>query len=436
MNGRVSFQINNIKTFKSKAFNWLRRFEVSCILDSHTETYPNHSYAFQDYDLIIAAGVNRDVSSLKGDSLSSLDKVLDDTEDWHFGFFSYDLKNRLEKLTSNNIDMLQWPDFYFFSPEILIFIKNDTIEIEVIPNTNYTSKEIFNAILSCTIHTDEVHKNCVIHQRLSKSEYINRVETLRNHILLGDLYEVNFCQEFYSNSSFDPYSGYLRLNEISPTPFSSFFRLNNKYLLSASPERFIKKSGDKIISQPIKGTAKRGATPEEDIEIIKALTTSKKENAENVMIVDLVRNDLSKISKSNTVTVDELCGVYGFKQVHQMISTITAELHTSSMEDIIKATFPMGSMTGAPKYKSMQLAEKYETSKRGLYSGAVGYISPKKDFDFNVVIRSLQYNSDINYLSFMVGGAITFLSDAESEYEECLIKASAINELLNFNNHD
>jgi para-aminobenzoate synthetase component 1 len=202
--------------------------------------------------------------------------------------------------------------------------------------------------------------------------------------------------------------------------------------LSVSPERFIKRIGKKIISQPIKGTTRRGVNDAEDQMFKLLLLQSKKERAENIMIVDLVRNDLSKIALKGSVNVDELCGVYSFKQVNHLISTISATTNVDSIEHIVRATFPMGSMTGAPKIKAMRLSEKYETTKRGLYSGTVGYITPEKDFDFNVVIRSLQYNKENNYLSYMVGGAITHLSEAEKEYEECLIKALAIEEMLKY----
>jgi len=253
------------------------------------------------------------------------------------------------------------------------------------------------------------------------------------NILKQYIYEVNFCQEFYAeNIEIDPLTIYLKLNEISPTPFSCFVKFKDKYLLSASPERFIKKEDNTIISQPIKGTAKRGKTKDEDDELKRSLQNDEKERNENVMIVDLVRNDLSKIALRNTVHVEELFGIQTFPQVHQMVSTITAELDKKNdFQEIINALFPMGSMTGAPKVSAMKLIEKYEKTKRGLYSGTVGYIDSNGNFDFNVVIRSILYNQKDNYLSFMVGGAITSMSDPYKEYEECLLKAKAMFQVLN-----
>jgi para-aminobenzoate synthetase component 1 len=243
---------------------------------------------------------------------------------------------------------------------------------------------------------------------------------------------MNFCQEFFvENLEINPLETYSKLIEISPTPFSVFYKNENKYLISASPERFLKKIGTKIISQPIKGTIKRGENAEIDLQLRTQLECDEKERSENIMIVDLVRNDLSKTAKQASVKVEELCGIYSFKQVHQMISTISSEIDQEThFVDVIKSMFPMGSMTGAPKIEAMKLIEKFEKTKRGLYSGAVGYINPQGDFDFNVVIRSILYNLDKKYLSFSVGSAITAKSIAESEYDECLLKTEAIKKVL------
>lgn len=433
MIGRKTFRISDTDNFKLKVLSWLRNFDVSCILDSHTKVYPAHKFSYQNYNIIVAAGVISEISPKKGHSFFDIDKLLSENPQWHFGFFSYDLKNKFEELSSNNIDELKWPDFYFFSPEILIFLGEEKIDIQTNVNSESTPDSVLREINDSNLIESFESPAVKLKSRLSKKEYLNQVEKLRAHILRGDIYEVNFCQEFFTQAPFDSFSAYSRLIEISPTPFSSFFHLNNKYLLSASPERFLKKTGDKLISQPIKGTTARGTTPESDEKLIHSLANTTKEKAENIMIVDLVRNDLSKIALINSVRVEELCGIYSFRQVHQMISTISAKTKTKEINEILKATFPMGSMTGAPKINAMKLAEKYETTKRGLYSGAVGYITPDKDFDFNVVIRSLQYNSENHYLSYMVGGAITYLSDAEQEYEECLLKAAAIVELLSNN---
>ena len=275
-----------------------------------------------------------------------------------------------------------------------------------------------------------------IASRFSKTEYLGTVAKIKAHISRGDIYVTNFCQEFYAeNAEIDPLEVFKKLNKISPAPFSAFLKWNDKYVICASPERFLAKRGDKLISQPIKGTAKRGKDEAEDDAIKQELRNQTKEQQENVMIVDLVRNDLTRSAKPGTVRTEELFGIYTFKQVHQMISTVVSELDANvSPVTAIKSAFPMGSMTGAPKVSAMQLMEQYERSKRGVYSGAVGYFSPDGDFDFNVVIRTLLYDQKNKYLSFHAGSAITFYADAEKEYEECLLKVKAIRDVLSGSN--
>jgi len=268
-----------------------------------------------------------------------------------------------------------------------------------------------------------------IQHRIQKETYIGIIEKLRQHILRGDCYEINFCQEFYATAvKVDPLLAYHRLTELSPNPFSAFYKLHDKYCCCASPERYLKRTGNKIISQPIKGTSKRNLNDKQlDEDNKQYLLQSSKEKAENVMVVDLVRNDLSRICVPGSVKVEELFGIYSFPQVHQMISTVCGELKEGvSIADIFRETFPMGSMTGAPKIRVMQLVEQYERTKRGLFSGAIGYIRPGGDLDFNVVIRSLFYNASTQYLSFQTGSGITFYSEPEKEYEECMMKAEAM----------
>jgi para-aminobenzoate synthetase component 1 len=269
--------------------------------------------------------------------------------------------------------------------------------------------------------------------RFSREEYLSTVEALRGHILRGDCYEINFCQEFFSQPAFiDVPSTWWALSQASPNPFAAFYRLDHRYLLCASPERFLKKTGSILSSSPIKGTAPRQrGDVDADRRQQEKLYRSAKDRAENVMVVDLVRNDLARVCRPGTVRVDELFGIYPFPQVYQMISTVTGELLPQlDWTDAIKACFPMGSMTGAPKHRVTQLIARYERSRRGLFSGAVGYVTPEGDFDFNVVIRSLFYNEESRYLSYQVGSGITWYSDPAAEYEECLVKAEGIRRAL------
>jgi len=359
---------------------------------------------------------------------------LDDAKDWWFGYFGYDLKNEIEDLSSENQDGLNMPRMNFFRPRWVFLLDIDTLLVHYFEE-EFSQEEIYNlvkSILNVAVPKEKEFTISEIKSRISSEEYLKAVKQLKEHIRRGDIYEVNFCQEFYAKDTYiRPRQTFRKLMKVSPTPYSCFYRIGEKYLLSASPERYLKKVGRKIISQPIKGTAKRGMNEEEDKLMKESLFSDPKERAENIMIVDLVRNDLSRTAEKDSVVVEELCGIYTFPQVHQMISTVVSELKADvHFVEAVRQTFPMGSMTGAPKVRAMKLIEKYELTKRGLFSGAVGYITPDGDFDFNVVIRSIQYDALNHYLSFMVGGAITMQSNPEKEYEECMLKAKAIMKVL------
>jgi len=411
----------NISHFKQKALYWANQFEVCCFLDSN-----DYKDAYSAYDFIIGAGADYELKCSTGNAFDELKSFYSTHKQWIFGFFSYDLKNEIEELNSNHLDKLGLPDLYFFVPKYLIAFKDGKAEVLI------GEHSILTDIDSLQPKADIKLNAIKITQRLSKDQYIHKVEALREHIIRGDIYEINFCQEFFAeNAEIDPVQTFKALNQLSPTPFAGYFKVYDQYILSATPERFLCKRGSKLISQPIKGTAKRSSDPVEDEAIKLQLRNDIKEQAENVMIVDLVRHDLTKSAAKGSVTVNELFGIYSFPQVHQMISTISCELNPKvHFIDAIKNAFPMGSMTGAPKVKAMKLIEEYEVTKRGIYSGSVGCISPDGDFDFNVVIRSILYNAESKYLSFQVGGAITYQSNAVSEYEECLLKASAILKVL------
>ncbi len=414
-------QVTDLHLFKQKALQWAASFDACCYLDSNSFNDP-----YSKFDTLIAAGVKDSITATTGTAFADLEQFRSTHPGWLTGFFSYDLKNEVEDLSSANPDQLHFPDLYFFEPAHLILINKGEVEI-ICDNPQL----IFNAISHQVLpdyHPDPVN----LQSRFSKADYIIAVDQIKAHIARGDIYVTNFCQEFYADgAAIDPVATFLQLNRVSPTPFGTFYKWQDNYILCASPERFLAKRGNKLISQPIKGTAKRGATEAEDEAIKEQLHNSTKELQENVMIVDLVRNDLTHSAKPGTVKTEELFGIYTFNQVHQMISTVVCELQDGlSAIEAIRNTFPMGSMTGAPKINSMRLMEQYERSKRGVYSGAIGYFSPDGDFDFNVVIRTLLYNSTDQYLSFHTGGAITYHADAEKEYEECLLKAKAILEVL------
>ena len=410
-----------ISDFKQKALQYASNFDVCCYLDSHA-----YEDKYGKHDCIIGFGKENELTAQVGTAFISLKTFAQENKDWMFGLLTYDLKDEIEEIGNPKKDQLNFPDLYFFIPKYLISIKENYIQVLK------GEKEIINQILATPISEQKTGSYLSIKSKFTKNEYLGYIERIREHIKRGDIYEINFCQEFFAeNAIIDPLKTYQNLAKVSPTPFSGFFKIGSKFILSATPERFLSKRGNVLTSQPIKGTAKRSKDKLEDAEIKATLKNSKKEQAENVMIVDLVRNDLTKSAVKGTVKVDELFGIYTFPQVHQMISSVSCELSPDvNYIDAIKNTFPMGSMTGAPKLRAMQLINQYERSKRGAYSGSFGYISPNGDFDFNVIIRSILYNAESQYLSFQVGGAITYASDAEKEYEECLLKASAIMSVL------
>jgi len=419
--------LNSVTGFKNQLLSWSQQFEEIVWLDS------NHCIqSHATYDAVLAVDA---FTGIQTDVINGFDKLKEyqeTTKDWIFGYLSYDLKNDIEPLSSQNFDGLNFPDLYFFQPKKLFFFKKNTVTIMYL---NCVSDEISLDLIDIETFSESMETKSTndikIESRVSKASYIEKVTAMLSHIQRGDIYEANFCQEFYATAKLDPLHTYLKLNSIALTPFATFFKNGNHFLLSSSPERYLKKVGSTITSQPIKGTTRRSENRIEDQDLKSVLKSDQKERSENIMIVDLVRNDLSKIAKKGSVTVTELCEIHSFKQVHHMISTIVAEaLPSLTPVDMITATFPMGSMTGAPKISAMKIIEALEETKRGVYSGAVGYFSPAGDFDFNVVIRSILYNAYNSYVSFSVGSAITSKSTPEKEYEECLVKAKAMRSVL------
>lgn len=428
MRKKYNFKINDQNQFKDQLLQWSQQFETVIWLDSN-----NYKQEFSDYDAIMAVDELTSVQTNFDNAFNTLKEYQSSVNDWIFGYLSYDLKNDVEDLQSNNFDGLHFPELFFFQPKKIFLIKENNVEVHYLNMVDEEFKDDLISIQQTVITQDNLLENDVkIKLRMHKDEYFKKVSKIIDHIHRGDIYEANFCQEFYAeNTNIHPLRTYQSLNKISKPPFATYFKLNDKYLLSASPERYLKKEGESIISQPIKGTMKRSLNKKEDEQLKCLLEKDQKERSENIMIVDLVRNDLSKTAVKGSVTLRELCKVYTFEQVHQMISTISSKLEPDVHPvDVIRTTFPMGSMTGAPKISAMKIIEQLEETKRGLYSGAVGYIAPNGDFDFNVVIRSILYNDETKYVSYSVGGAITAKSDPLKEYEECLIKAKAMRTVL------
>jgi para-aminobenzoate synthetase component 1 len=431
---RVSIHknISNPGQFKQQLLTWSQQFREVVFLDSNPDGYRDPQ-RYSSYDCVLAVDAFTSIKTDLYNAFEDLKGYQQTTKDWLFGYLSYDLKNNTEALQSQNFDGLDFPDLFFFQPKKLFLLKGDQLEMHYLNMCDDEVEEDLDEIDKIKDNKAEIiDQKFNIQQRISKENYLQKVNEMLTRIHRGDIYEANFCMEFFAeNAEINPLEIYQKLNAISQPPFAVYFKNNKQFLLCASPERYIRKEGTKVITQPIKGTAKRYSDPIEDEKAIAELQTNPKERAENIMIVDLVRNDLSHTAEKGSVQVEELCKIYSFRQVHQMISSVVSEVsHTVSPVEIIKTTFPMGSMTGAPKISAMEIIEDLEETKRGLYSGAVGYFTPNGDFDFNVVIRSILYNQQNQYVSFSVGSAITSQSIPESEYEECLLKAKAMREVL------
>ncbi len=383
-----------------------------------------------DEDYLLAFGTSEILDTSQG--LEAFLSGYKPREHW-FGHFDYDLKNQLEALKSNNEDRVDFPATSFFSPRYLIqkreghfyWLQGDQQALE----TELKSFQPADAAGKSNVAS--------LQPRISQTEYLAALDQVATHIQRGDIYQVNFCQEFFAeDADIDPVSLFQALFKRMPNPYSALYRCHGHYALSLSPEGFLSKTGTQLVSQPMKGTAPRSGVPEQDNAFREMLQNSEKDRRENVMITDLVRNDLSHFAAKGSVKVDELCVVKSYPKVHQMISKVRCELKSDSnaMEVLLKA-FPMGSMTGAPKVRAMQIIEELESSKRGLYSGTIGYFDPAGDFDFNVVIRTLLYNSEAKYLSCHVGGGITALSQPLAEYEECMVKLGPLQSMLEQTDH-
>jgi para-aminobenzoate synthetase component I len=417
----ITKDISQFPNFKNQLLHWANQHREVVFLDSN-----QYHQKYSSYDAVLAVDAFTSIKTDYENAFQDLYQYQSQTKDWLFGYLSYDLKNDTEALQSNNFDGLDFPDLFFFQPKKLFLIKENEVEIQYLRMCDDEIELDFEEILSIASNF-QLPTSITIEQRISRQDYLSKVSKMLEHIHRGDIYEANFCMEFYAeNAQIEPLEIYQKLNAISEPPFAVYFKNNFQYLLSASPERYLRKEGTKIISQPIKGTAKRSNDAALDEQLKVDLAENEKERSENIMIVDLVRNDLSHTATKGSVQVEELCQIYTFKQVHQMISTIVSEVeNTTSPIEILRTTFPMGSMTGAPKISAMQIIEALEETKRGLYSGAVGYFTPTGDFDFNVVIRSILYNAKNQYLSFSVGSAVTSQAIPENEYEECLLKVKS-----------
>jgi len=400
------------------------RFDKLAFFDS--QHYQNDAYSRFEKRLAIGCNQIFELPSHEKFEGEQFESFRNQSKHGVYGVFSYDLKNSFEQLESNNTNEGNWPLVAFFEPEWVVDWVNNRWEL--ILGNKAKWEELLHDFEDSSSPEMEKFEALQLEFSTSFEDYEKHFNAIKNHIRRGDIYEMNYCiQAEAKEAVINPIAVFQKLQSLSAAPFSAFFKFDNCYLLSSSPERYLAKRDNKIISQPIKGTAKRMLDPEFDQQAAVALANNAKEQQENVMIVDLVRNDLSRTAANGSVKVEELFGIYTFPAVHQMISTVVSELKPNiSFEELLATTFPMGSMTGAPKISAMQIAENQENFARAWYSGALGYIEPNGDFDFSVVIRSILYHQTLHYVTLAVGSAITIHAEAEAEYKECLLKAEKL----------
>lgn len=424
MKSRYSIEFQDIQHFKKRVHDKTKEYACFSYLDSCTI---GSALSEDKYELLVGLGA-RKVCESSHKSISKLRTFFKELDAWCFGGVSYDLRSELFSELEEKKLNIPVPHIFLFVPKTVIYILKSDPSKAIIE----TTEDNFKLEEPLEDKEGNIGLKPIFKSAFTKEKYIQTVNEIRQHIEEGTFYEMNLCQEFVAKDiDCNPYLLSRKLLENSPAPFSAFCKWKNVFLLSASPERFLLKKGTELISQPIKGTQKRSKNQKEESLLKEALLENEKELAENVMIVDLVRNDFGKISKTGSISVPELFGLYSFEHVHQLISTVKGDLEEGNgFTECLEAAFPMGSMTGAPKLEVMKHIDSLESSGRGLYSGTVGYIEPNGDFDFNVVIRSLLYDVHSMTMSYHVGGAITYDSIPEKEYEECLLKAMGIQSLF------
>ena len=366
------------------------------------------------------------------------------------GYFSYDLCHFIERLPSTAVDDLQLPECYLaFYDLVLTF---DHLEGKTyIASSGFPEQEEEKRLKRAAERLQEVKERLLtrpspptkepipsrnnralgitLRSNFSRQEYLKAVEAAREHIAAGDIFQVNLSQRFEAGVPIPPYELYRHLRHINPAPFAAYLNLDEVTVLSASPERFLKLRGDLVETRPMKGTRPRGNSASEDEALARELQNSIKDKAENVMIVDLERNDLGKVCRFGTVQVRELWTLEKYATVFQLTSTVEGRLRQGENRiDLLKACFPGGSITGAPKVRAMEIIDELEPTKRSIYTGSIGYLSFSGEMDLNIVIRTILVKNEKAYLQ--VGGGIVYDSAPEAEYQETLDKAKALFQAL------
>lgn len=402
------------------ASEWLKSQEVVAYYQGGTQQYPRGSFP-----QMLAVGLEELLRYKPNTFFETLEAKCGK---WWLGFIGYGLRTQVEQVPITNPSPVDFPESYLFSPKLLLrLLDHETIEATGPWAEYWLAHRNLPKSLSLQVSGEPMRFGEPM-AWVKEEAYQQGFDKIKHHIAEGDVYELNYCVPFTAvTHGSDPSDMALAMLKEQDAPFGAVLKMDQRFIISLSPERYLKKQGKELVCQPMKGTAPRAADPEVDHANAQKLRESEKERAENMMIVDLVRNDMARASIPGTVAVTEMFGVYPFARVHQMISTITGYLtEGNSGLKALKYAFPMGSMTGAPKVRAMQIIDEVEAFERGPYSGALGYITPSGDYDFNVLIRSLFIDTPRRMAFFAAGGAITWDATAHDEWAEIQLKASHI----------
>ena len=451
------------------AFELIRDGQFSFFLDSGMDPHKLGRYSFMGCDpfLVLStrgseATISRgsEKSCLSGNPFNVLNELLKTYRldrcpspvpfvGGAVGYLGYDLCHFIERLPASAVDDLKLPECYFGFYDLVLAFDNlkglafiistgfpALDEAERLDRAASRISEMKARLAGASLPRVELPpapstvETVPAKGGFTHSEYVAAVEKARQYIIAGDIFEVNLSQRFEAGLAISPYELYRRLRSINPAPFASYLEFDGVSVVSASPERFLRLCGDRVETRPIKGTRPRGKTPEEDETLANELLNSHKDRAENVMIVDLERNDLGRVCRFGTVKVTELAILEVFPTVFHLTSTVIGQLRKGkSGIDLLKATFPGGSITGAPKVRAMEIIDELEPTRRGVYTGSIGYLGFNGDLDLSIAIRTFLVRGGQAY--FQVGVAVTYDSDPESEYQETLDKARALSDALN-----
>lgn len=385
--------------------------------------------ADQDRTVVLAGARDRYAFRVgaKGDPFTEWAAFLPKGQ-WSYGQLSYGLKDHVERLGSRHAPRWSFPLLWWALPERVVEVVGDAAFLYCPASDEAEAKAWAKKVISAPPESAPARLPDEWLRHTDRTAYMEALSRIQRHLLRGDIYELNYCTERTATlPELDPYASFTRLMAGSSASFPAFYRHLDQFALCASPERYLSFDGRLVRGEPMKGTRARSIDAREDARAAAALAADEKERSENVMAVDVMRNDLGRVAVPGSVQVPVLFGIRSHPGVHQMVSTIEARL-ADGMGPVqaVAASFPMASMTGAPKIRAMQLIDELEDMPRELFSGSLGFFDDRGRGDLNVMIRTVMYDAPTGHASLITGSAITVMSDHEKEYEECELKARSV----------